>query len=120
MRDIIICFIRTNFLSFGLAQLCKASGMMAVFFSGFILGNTKLPYNTRIASFTDTLSFIANVGIYVLLGLLVFPSKFPDIWLYGVILFLIITFIARPVTVFSYLFFKTFNKRKYIPKLEWH
>lgn len=102
------------FLSFGLAQLCKASGMMAVFFSGFILGNTKLPYNTRIASFTDTLSFIANVGIYVLLGLLVFPSKFPDIWLYGVILFLIITFIARPVTVFLATYFSKLSIKENI------
>ncbi len=102
------------FLSFGLAQLCKASGMMAVFFSGFILGNTKLPYNTRIASFTDTLSFIANVGIYVLLGLLVFPSKFPDIWLYGVMLFLIITFIARPVTVFLATYFSKLSIKENI------
>lgn len=88
------------FFSFGIAELCNANGLMAVFFTGLILGNTKLPYNNRIASFTDTLSFITNVVIYVLLGLLAFPSKFPEIWLYGVGLFLILTLVARPVTVF--------------------
>jgi cell volume regulation protein A len=88
------------FLSFSIAELCKANGLMAVFFTGLILGNTKLPYDNRITTFTDTLSFITNVMIYVLLGLLAFPSKFPEIWLYGVGLFLILTLVARPVTVF--------------------
>jgi len=88
------------FFSFGIAELCNANGLMAVFFTGLILGNTKLPYNNRIASFTDTLSFITNVVIYVLLGLLAFPSKFPEIYLYGIGLFLILTLVARPVTVF--------------------
>lgn len=87
------------FFSFGIAELCNANGLMAVFFTGLILGNTKLPYNNRIAAFTDTLSFITNVIIYVLLGLLAFPSKFPEIYLYGIGLFLILTLVARPVTV---------------------
>ncbi|MCX7883033.1 MAG: cation:proton antiporter [Brevinematales bacterium] len=86
-------------LSFGLADLCRASGMLAVFFTGLIMGNKKLPYKNGIASFTEILSFIANVGLFVLLGLLVFPKNFSKIWNLGVILFLIITFIARPITV---------------------
>jgi len=87
-------------LSFGLTDLCKASGMLAVFFTGLIMGNNKLPYKNGIASFTEILSFIANVGLFVLLGLLVFPKNFSKIWFLGIILFLIITLIARPITVF--------------------
>lgn len=100
------------FLSFGIAELCKANGLMAVFFTGLILGNTKLPYNNRIAAFTDTLSFITNVIIYVLLGLLAFPSKFSEIYLYGIGLFLILTFVARPVTVFLLTAFTKFSIKK--------
>lgn len=100
------------FLSFGIAALCKANGLMAVFFTGLILGNTKLPYDNRISSFTDTLSFITNVMIYVLLGLLAFPSKFPEIWLYGVGLFLILTLVARPVTVFLVTSFSKISMKK--------
>jgi cell volume regulation protein A len=85
---------------------------MAVFFTGLILGNTKLPYNNRIAAFTDTLSFITNVIIYVLLGLLAFPSKFSEIYLYGIGLFLILTFMARPVTVFLLTAFTKFSIKK--------
>jgi cell volume regulation protein A len=100
------------FLSFGIAELCNANGLMAVFFTGLILGNTKLPYNNRIAAFTDTLSFITNVIIYVLLGLLAFPSKFSEIYLYGIGLFLILTFVARPVTVFLLTAFTKFSIKK--------
>jgi len=100
------------FFSFGIAELCNANGLMAVFFTGLILGNTKLPYNNRIASFTDTLSFITNVVIYVLLGLLAFPSKFSEIYLYGIGLFLILTFVARPVTVFLLTAFTKFSIKK--------
>ncbi|HOB28089.1 MAG TPA: potassium/proton antiporter [Bacteroidales bacterium] len=100
------------FFSFGIAELCNANGLMAVFFTGLILGNTKLPYNNRIASFTDTLSFITNVVIYVLLGLLAFPSKFSEIYLYGIGLFLILTFVARPVTVFLLTAFTKFSIQK--------
>ncbi|HOJ64283.1 MAG TPA: potassium/proton antiporter [Spirochaetota bacterium] len=86
-------------LSFGLTDLCKASGMLAAFFTGLIMGNKKLPYKNGIASFTEILSFIANVGLFVLLGLLVFPKNFSKIWVLGIILFLIITLIARPITI---------------------
>lgn len=87
-------------LSFGLTDLCRASGILSVFFTGLIMGNNKLPYKNGIASFSEILSFIANVGLFVLLGLLVFPKNFPKIWILGIILFLIITLIARPITVF--------------------
>lgn len=87
-------------LSFGLADLCKASGMISVFFTGFIVGNKKIPYKNGISSFTETLSFIANVGLFILLGLLVFPRNFPSIWFLGILLFIIVTFVSRPLTVF--------------------
>lgn len=86
-------------LSFGLAELIHASGMLAVFFAGMVLGNAKIPFRQGLETFLDALSTIANVGLFVLLGLLVFPHEFGAIWLPGVILFLILTFVARPVAV---------------------
>lgn len=92
-------------LSFGLADICEASGMLSAFFAGTVMGNKKLPYKSGISSFTEILSFIANVGLFVLLGLLVFPRNFSQIWFLGVMLFLIITFIARPIAVLLCTFF---------------
>ncbi len=86
--------------SFGFTDFCKASGMLSVFFTGLIMGNKKFSYKNGISSFTETLAFISNVMLYVLLGLLVFPRNFSKIWLPGVLLFLVVTFIGRPITVF--------------------
>lgn len=86
-------------LSYGLSDLCKASGMLSVFFTGFIMGNRKLPFQNGLSSFSGALSFIANVGLFILLGLLVFPKSFSNIWYAGIILFLIITFIGRPLAI---------------------
>ncbi|HOV12683.1 MAG TPA: potassium/proton antiporter [Spirochaetota bacterium] len=91
--------------SYGIADLCKASGMLSVFFAGYIMGNKKLPYKNGISSFTEILSFISNVGLFVLLGLLVFPKQFSGIWINGILLFVILTFIARPLAVFICTFF---------------
>lgn len=85
--------------SFGLADLVKASGMLAVFFTGFLVGNAKIPFRHGVETFLDALSTIANVGLFVLLGLLVFPREFSHIWVQGVGVFLILTFVARPVAV---------------------
>ncbi len=85
--------------SYSVASLINVSGMLSAFFAGFILGNNKLPIKSKISSFVSTLSFIANTGLFILLGLLVFPKTFGEIWFLGLAMFLIITFIARPVAV---------------------
>lgn len=86
-------------LAYGLADLCKASGMLATFFCGFFLGNARFPYKKTVGHLLEALSAIANVGLFVLLGLLVFPRQFSHIWLQGVIVFLVLSFIARPLAV---------------------
>lgn len=85
--------------SYALADFCKSSGMLSVFFTGYIMGNKKLPFKSGISSFTETLSFIANVGLFVLLGLLVFPKQLSEVWMTGILLFLIFNFLGRPVSV---------------------
>jgi cell volume regulation protein A len=87
------------FLSFGLSDLIHASGMLAVFFTGLVLGNARIPFRHGIDTFLEALSTIANVGLFVLLGLLVFPHEFAHIWLPGVIVFAVLTFVARPLAV---------------------
>jgi cell volume regulation protein A len=52
-----------------------------------------------VANFSAALSTIANIGMFVLMGLLVFPHQWKDIWLQGILLFLALAFVARPVAV---------------------
>lgn len=101
-------------LSYSIADLCGASGMLSTFFTGFLMGNKKIPYKKGVASFNNTLSFITNIGLFILLGLLVFPRKFSLIWDKGVIVFLIITLLSRPFTVFLLTLFSRINFKEKI------
>lgn len=94
-----ICIIAIILLSYSAADMLHASGMLASFFAGYIIGNTAIPYKKTLSTFLDALGTISNVCVFVLLGLLVFPKQFGRVWVTGLFLFVIITFIARPVSV---------------------
>jgi cell volume regulation protein A len=53
-----------------------------------------------VLNFSEALSTIVNIGMFVLMGLLVFPRQWSDVWVQGLLLFLVLTFIARPLAVF--------------------
>lgn len=86
-------------LTYGITELAQASGMLAVFAAGIVMGNQHFIYKQGIRNFSAALSMIANVGVFVMMGLLVFPSQWSALWGKGIILFLVLTFIARPVAV---------------------
>lgn len=88
------------FLSYSLAEVIGASGMLSSFFAGLYIGNKAIPYKKGLIAFSNILSFITNVALFILLGLLSFPRSFVNIWQQGLILFAIITLVGRPITVF--------------------
>lgn len=87
-------------LTYGLADLIRVSGMLAVFAAGFVMGNSSFVHKQGIRNFSEALSTIANIGMFVMLGVLVFPREWSNLWIEGTLLFLCLTFIARPVSVF--------------------
>ncbi|MBX3749277.1 MAG: potassium/proton antiporter [Opitutaceae bacterium] len=95
-----VLFLATVMLTFGLAELAQASGMLAVFTAGFFLGNSSFVHKQGVFNFSEALSTVANIGMFVLMGLLVFPHEWSDLWLKGLLLFLVLTFFARPLAVF--------------------
>jgi cell volume regulation protein A len=109
-----ILIIGIILLSFGLSELTHASGMLSAFFAGYVMGNTTFPYKRNISTFLEAISTIANVGIFIILGLLVFPREFTSIWLQGIIVFIVITFLSRPVTVFLCTIFSSFTIKEKI------
>ncbi|TKB09655.1 potassium/proton antiporter [Desulforhopalus sp. IMCC35007] len=86
-------------LVYGLAQLIGSSGMLAVFIAGYVMGNRSFVHKQGVANFSAALSTVANIGMFVLLGLQVFPRQWGDIWFEGLLLFLVLTFVARPLAV---------------------
>src|SRR5690606_37377535 len=86
-------------LTYGLAEAVMASGMLAVFTAGLVMGNRKFIYQQGIRNFSAALSMIANIGVFVMMGLLVFPSRWGHLWIDGIVLFFTLTFVARPAAV---------------------
>lgn len=95
-----LLFLATGLLTYGLTDLIRGSGMLAVFTSGFVMGNRPFVHKQGVRNFSEALSTIANIGLFVMLGLLVFPHQWAGVWWEGTLLFLVLTFIARPIAVF--------------------
>lgn len=86
-------------LVYGLAEQVKASGMLAVFIAGFVLGNHPFVHKQGVANFASALSTVANIGMFALLGLLVFPRQWETVWQQGLVLFVVLTLVSRPLAV---------------------
>ncbi|HEU4576767.1 MAG TPA: potassium/proton antiporter [Polyangiaceae bacterium] len=94
-----VLLIAVVLLTYGLAEAAKASGMLAVFIAGLVMGNRKFIYQQGIRNFAAALSVIANIGVFVMMGLLVSPGQWRNLWLDGILLFLALALVARPVAV---------------------
>jgi len=86
-------------LVYSLAEEARASGMLAVFVAGYVTGNLPFVHKQGVANFSAALSTIADIGMFVLLGLLISPRQWATLWPKGVVLFLVLTLIARPAAV---------------------
>jgi len=86
-------------LTFGATERVGASGMLAAFTAGLVMGNSRFVYRQGVANFAAALSMIANIGLFVLMGVLVFPGQWGAIWFDGVLLFAVLAFVARPLAV---------------------
>jgi cell volume regulation protein A len=95
-----ILFLATGLLTYGIAEAVRGSGMLAVFACGFVMGNRSFVHKQGVLNFSEALSTIANIGMFVMLGLLVFPRQWSGLWFEGTLLFLLLTFVARPLAVF--------------------
>ncbi|HOX93030.1 MAG TPA: cation:proton antiporter, partial [Spirochaetales bacterium] len=86
--------------TYGLADMLKANGIIAVFFMGYWLGNSPFPAKRGVSSFLESISSIANITLFIMLGLLSFPSRFAAIWKEALLIVAAVMFVARPIAVF--------------------
>src|SRR5690606_22492039 len=95
-----VLFLGVVLLTYGVTELAQASGMLAAFTAGFVMGNRPFVHRQGVQNFSEAVSTIANIGMFALMGLLVSPSEWKDLWWQGTLLFLLLTFVARPAAVF--------------------
>ena len=88
---------------FGLSQLSGGNAFLSVYLMGIIVGNSKIRNKHIMVPFFDGVTGLAQFFIFFLLGLLSFPHKFPDIILPALAITIFLSFVARPLAVFSIL-----------------
>jgi potassium/hydrogen antiporter len=89
-------------LAFGAAAALHGSGFLAVYLTGLALGSSDLPARRTITAFHEGLAWVAQLTMFLTLGLLVFPAELGDVAGKGTLLALVVVFVARPVaTVLS-------------------
>ena len=86
-------------ISFGAADVIGGSGFLAVYLVGLAVGSTPSRYRRQLVAFHEGIAFLAQVGLFIVLGLLVFPSKLPEVALAALALSMLLVLVIRPVAV---------------------
>ena len=90
-------------LSYSLAEYFGGNGYLSVYIAGIIIGNSNIANKSNVYQFFDGLSWLMQILLFFLLGLLAFPSQLPSVMPKGVAISLFMIFVARPVATFSIL-----------------
>lgn len=94
-----IATLSIAFLAFAVAGVAGASAIMAIYVAGLTLGNASLPHRATTASFAEGLAWLAQIGLFIMLGLLASPSRLWDALPTALIVGGALTLVARPVSV---------------------
>jgi potassium/hydrogen antiporter len=95
-----VATLSTAGLAFGGAATLHGSGFIAAYLAGLVVGSGRIPAKQTVTVFHEGLAWVAQIAMFLSLGLLVFPSRFGDVWFEATALALILVFLARPVSVF--------------------
>ena len=96
-----VASVAAGALSFGAADVIGGSGFLAVYLVGLAVGSTPSRYRRQLVAFHEGLAFLAQVAIFVVFGLLVFPSELRDVALPGLALALLLMLVIRPAAVLA-------------------
>ena len=96
-----VASVAAGALSFGAADVIGGSGFLAVYLVGLAVGSTPSRYRRQLVAFHEGLAFLAQVAIFVVFGLLVFPSELREVALPGLALALLLMLVIRPAAVLA-------------------
>jgi len=91
--------VTISVLAYAAADVVHASGFIACYLASLVLGNMGLPHRASVLGFSTALGWLAQIGLFVLLGLLADPAGFPSQLLPALVLGLVLLLIARPLSV---------------------
>ncbi|GIF76917.1 potassium/proton antiporter [Asanoa siamensis] len=94
-----IAVVGLTALAYAAGAVAHASGFLAVYTAGVVIGNARLPHRQQILGFADGLAWVAQIGLFVLLGLLASPARLDDVLVPAVVVGIALVFFARPLSV---------------------
>jgi potassium/hydrogen antiporter len=107
-----VASIATGSLAFGLALTLHGSGFLAVFLAGLVLGTASTPARRTIVTFHEGLAWVAQLGLFLTLGLLVFPNELVDIIPEGTAIAIVTAALARPISAVVFTLRADFDLRE--------
>lgn len=100
-------------LSYALSEYVGGNGYLSVYMAGIIIGNSKIPHKKSLVHFFDGISWIMQIMLFFMLGLLSFPSKLPSVIGIAIAISIFMIVVARPLSTFIVLGrFNFSNKEK--------
>ncbi|MFA9479738.1 potassium/proton antiporter [Phycisphaerales bacterium AB-hyl4] len=97
---------------FGLAETVGGNGFLAVYLCGIVLGNHDFIHKRSLMRFHDGLGWLMQISMFLVLGLLVFPSQLPTVIGSGLLVSVFLMFVARPIAVYIGLWRSQFDLRE--------
>ncbi|MBS1883823.1 MAG: potassium/proton antiporter [Actinobacteria bacterium] len=107
-----VATIATAALAYGISEVAHGSGLLAVYLTALALGSARIPAKRSVVSFHEGLGWVSQIGLFILLGLLVFPGDLGGIAAKGLGLSAVLIFLARPLATFAATVFSPLNVRE--------
>lgn len=88
---------------YGIAYYMRGNSYLAVYIGGLIIGNSKFTRKRQTKSFFDGLTWLSQLVMFLMLGLMVDPTEFLklDVWVPCILISIVLMFVARPLAVFA-------------------
>jgi cell volume regulation protein A len=97
----LVASFATAAIAFGAAGSLGGSGFLAVYAAGLAVGSVAVPAHGSVSAFHEGLSAVAEISMFFVLGLLVFPSQLGSVFVTGTILALWVALVARPLAAYA-------------------
>lgn len=95
-----ILLLAIVFLSFSLTTLCGGNGYLAVYLCGMFVGNSKIPFKASVAKFMNGITWLAQIVVFIMLGLLVNPHELLTVAPVSILIAAFMIIVGRPASVF--------------------
>ena len=92
-----VASLATAALAFGAAETLGGSGFLASYLAGLALGSANIPAKRTVTAFHEGLAWVAQLTMFLTLGLLVFPADLDEVAWNGTLLALVVVFVSRPL-----------------------